>query len=91
MGHRIAVSFPNQSRSYDEGRHQIRFLGHSGMDSVPFRIDVDALLMSTAADKNETACLAAFDTKRALIEQAAARAYSGVRKSVYVLTTEDMH
>jgi hypothetical protein len=90
----MSLSFPNRSRSYDERRRQVRFLGHVGMASVPFRIDADALLMTQGADsagEDETTCLAAFDTKRAIIEQAAARAYTSARKTVYVLTNEDLH
>ncbi|WP_223476717.1 DUF1488 domain-containing protein [Oricola indica] len=92
MRNAVKLSFPNQSRSYDDVRRQVRFLGHVGMESIPFRIDADALIGSIAGETMpvETACLTAFDARRSTIERAAGRVYSDARKSVYILTARDL-
>lgn len=92
MRNAVKLSFPNQSRNYDDVRRQVRFLGHVGMESIPFRIDADALIGSSAGETTplETACLTAFDARRSTIERAAGRVYSDARKSVYILTARDL-
>lgn len=32
----MSLSFPNQSRSYEEAGKRIRFIGHDGMFEIPF-------------------------------------------------------
>jgi hypothetical protein len=60
------------------------------MRTIPFRIDVDAIIDNVPPDSNEeAACLAAFDEKRATIESVAAEAHSHGRKPEYVLTSAD--
>ena len=39
----MALSFPNPSRSFDESRKGVRFVGHDGVFEVPFFIEADAL------------------------------------------------
>ena len=39
----MALTFPNQSRSYDEANKQIRFSGHDGMFEVRFFVDGEGL------------------------------------------------
>ena len=38
----MTLAFPNPSRSFDEVRNAVRFIGHDGMFEVPFFIDADA-------------------------------------------------
>ena len=37
------LNFPNQTRSYHEGGHFIRFFGHDGLTEIAFKVDVKAL------------------------------------------------
>lgn len=82
----MTLGFPNESRSYDEGRKRIGFVGHDGMFEVPFFVETDALL---AADAGEAACLAAFDAASARIHDVARKAYKSARKPEYVLAASD--
>ena len=60
----MTLSFPNRTRSYDETRRRISFVGHDGMFEVPFFIQTDAL---SATARGEAQYLAAFDAARASI------------------------
>ena len=86
----MALTFPNQSRSYDEAGQRIRFLGHDGMFEIPFAVDIDALASArTPAPTAEAGYLAAFDSAREAIHAVARKAYSRGRKNVYLLTPAD--
>ena len=86
----MTLAFPNRSRNYDDTRRQVRFYGYEGMQTIPFRVDVDAIIEHVPPHSNEeVAYLAAFDRMRAIIESAASRAHSGSRKPEYVLTSAD--
>ena len=39
----MALNFPNNSRSYDETRHAVRFWGYDSAMEVSFFVTVDAL------------------------------------------------
>lgn len=39
----MTLDFPNPSRSFDEARNAVRFIGHDGMFEVPFFIEAAAL------------------------------------------------
>ena len=39
----MSVTFPNQSRSYDETGHRIRFSGYQGMFEIRFFLEMDGL------------------------------------------------
>jgi hypothetical protein len=81
----MSLSFPNRSRSFDEARKAVRFLGYDGMFEVAFLVQAEALVPPsrvTAAD-----CLAAFDAARGSIYKAALRAY--VRGRSTTLTAAD--
>ena len=39
----MSLAFPNPSRSFDEVRNAVRFIGHDGMFEVPFFVEADAL------------------------------------------------
>ncbi|AOF94484.1 DUF1488 family protein [Sinorhizobium sp. RAC02] len=81
----MSLSFPNQSRSYEEAGKRIRFIGHDGMFEIPFFAGADLFPAATS----EAAYLNAFDAARVAIYKAARRAYSGARRTTYVLTRAD--
>ena len=89
----MALTFPNNSRSYDETKHRIRFLGYDGMFEVKFFVEIDAL--SKAMHKvvaGESALLEGFDSVRDDILDVAQQAYSNGRgKTMYVLTPTDFN
>ncbi|MER9233144.1 DUF1488 domain-containing protein [Mesorhizobium sp. M0622] len=86
----MTLNFPNPSRSYDAAAKRIRFVGHDGMAEVPFFVEVAALsAASPAASGTEAEYLSAFDAQRSSIHDAARKAYSYGRKTVYVLTPAD--
>lgn len=49
----MTLIFPNSSRSFDEKRNAVRFLGHEGMFEVRFFVEADALVvaMPNSADR----------------------------------------
>ena len=51
----MTLAFPNRSRNYDDARRQVRFYGYEGMHTVPFRVDVDAIIDQVPPDTNEEA------------------------------------
>jgi hypothetical protein len=82
----MTLTFPNRSRSYDEARQRVRFIGHDGMFEVPFFVETDALPSAAAGEANY---LAAFDAARATIHDIAREIYGNSRRKVYVLTAAD--
>jgi hypothetical protein len=87
----MTLAFPNRSRNYDDTRRQVRFFGYEGMRTIPFRVDVDAIIDNVPPESNEEAAyLAAFDRMRTIIESAASKMHSLSRKSEYVLTSADL-
>jgi hypothetical protein len=84
----MALIFPNRSRSFDETRKAIRFVGHDGMFEVPFFVRADALAQDGSAPPSEADALAAFDAARDSIYEAALRAYSRGRGAT--LTAADI-
>ena len=86
----MTLDFPNRSRSFDEARHVVRFVGYDGMFEVPFFVEAAALLGSAGgATASEAECLAAFDAARASIHNVARAAYSHGRRTSYTLTPAD--
>lgn len=90
----MTLAFPNPSRSFDEARNAVRFIGHDGMFEVPFFIEA-APLTRSATPVRETAaleaiCLSAFDASRTSIHDAARTAYARHRSSSYTLTIADI-
>lgn len=88
----MPLEFPNPSRSFDEARNAVRFIGHDGMFSVPFFIEADALA-PTSRNRPETAeaaCLAAFDAARHSIHTRARKLYSDGKRTIYTITAADM-
>ena len=64
----MTLAFPNLSRSFDEARNAVRFIGHDGMFEVPFFIEAGALARAEAGigktKPSEAECLRAFDAVR---------------------------
>ncbi|MBB2969852.1 DUF1488 domain-containing protein [Mesorhizobium sp. RMAD-H1] len=85
----MTLEFPNRSRSFDEARNAVRFIGHDGMFEVPFFIEVAALARSGSRKLSETDFLTAFDAARGSIYEVAREAYSHERRTSYTLTAAD--
>ncbi|WP_026227880.1 DUF1488 domain-containing protein [Hoeflea sp. 108] len=89
----MTLQFPNPSRSFDEVRNAVRFIGHDGMFEVPFFVEVGALAKSSAGLRNmelsEEMYLSTFDSARRSIEDVAREAYSHRRQTSYTLTAAD--
>jgi hypothetical protein len=86
----MALMFPNASRSYDETRRGIRFVGHDGMFEIPFFVEIGAFpLKANGESSSERDFLAAFDAARESIQSVAREAYANSRKNRYVLTPSD--
>ena len=88
----MTLAFPNPSRSFDEVRNAVCFIGHDGMFKVRFFIEAEALGRFEALrdkDAAEIACLSAFDALRGSIHDAASKAYARDRRDSYTLTSAD--
>jgi hypothetical protein len=81
----MALIFPNRSRSFDETRQGVRFLGYDGMFEVRFLVEAAALRSAS-----EVSCLNAFDATRSTIQAAATRAYARRRGNNFTLTAQDL-
>jgi hypothetical protein len=86
----MTLSFPNRSRSFDETRRAIRFIGYDGMLEVPFLVDSAALAIPDPAEHTEASYLVAFDLAREAIHVAARKAYSRARRKIYFLSVADL-
>jgi hypothetical protein len=90
----MTLDFPNPSRSFDETRNAVRFIGHDGMFEVPFFIEANALGSANGkgggAQAAEAACLSAFDTARRSVYDVARKLYSRGRQTSYIITAADM-
>jgi hypothetical protein len=87
---RMALSFPNQSRSYDPTRHAVRFWGHDSAMEASFFVDDDALKKIDPDMRfDEAGFLRAFDSHRNLIYAIAAKVYGRRHKGSYDLTAAD--
>jgi hypothetical protein len=88
------LEFPNPSRSFDQGRNAVRFIGHDGMFEVPFFIEADALVSTNGKGGGlaaaEAACLSAFDTARRSVYDIARKLYSRGRQTSYTITAADV-
>jgi hypothetical protein len=87
----MALSFPNQSRSYDARKRCVRFWAHDASFEVPFFVAADALCrIDPDATADEPGMLSAFDLNRDRIFAAAGRAYARDRRGSYTLSAADM-
>jgi hypothetical protein len=82
----MALTFPNLSRSFDEARSGVRFIGYDGMFEVRFLVEAGALGKTATAEKST---LAAFDAARKSIQDVARETYSHGKKNIYILTAAD--
>ncbi len=85
----MTLEFPNPSRSFDEVRNAVRFIGHDGMFEVPFFVETAALARPGAKPLTERDLLTAFDSARNSIHDVAREAYSHGRRTSYTLTAAD--
>ncbi len=82
----MALSFPNQSRSYDSTRRAVRFWGHDSAMEASFFVTEEALKrVQPGMQFDEAGLLGAFDANRDLIYATAAK---GGKKAVVVYTIE---
>ncbi|MBZ9840963.1 DUF1488 domain-containing protein [Mesorhizobium sp. CA15] len=85
----MTLAFPNPSRSFDQTRRAVCFIGHDGMFQVRFFVEVEVLGTFGDAGGKETAemaYLSAFDALRSSIQDAASKAYARERRNSYTLT-----
>jgi hypothetical protein len=86
----MTLAFPNPSRSFDQTRRAVCFIGHDGMFQVRFFVEVEALGTfndnAGGGETAETAYLSAFDALRSSIQDAASKAYARERRNSYTLT-----
>ena len=86
----MALSFPNQSRSYDATRRAVRFWGYDSAMESSFFVTEEALKRVQPDMRfDEVDLLRAFDLNRSLIYAAAVKVYSRGRKGSYDLVTAD--
>jgi hypothetical protein len=86
----MALSFPNESRSYDPMRRAVRFWSHDSAMEASFSVSEDALKrVRPAMLLDEAGLLGAFDANRDLILAAATKVYGRGRKGSYDLSALD--
>jgi Protein of unknown function (DUF1488) len=86
----MALSFPNQSRSYDARRRAVRFWGYDSAMEASFFVTEEALgQVQPGMRCDEAGLLGAFDANRDLICATAAKVYARGRKGSYDLVSAD--
>ena len=86
----MALSFPNDSRSYDATRQAVRFWGHHSAMESSFFLTADGLKrLQPDMASGPDAALRVFDSHRQQIYAAAAKVYARGRKGSYDLTASD--
>jgi hypothetical protein len=87
----MGLTFPNQSRSYDEANRRIRFSGYDGMFEIRFFLEIDALAKAFSGTiSGERDYLAAFDSIRKQVLAVAEKAYGrGQSRTMCTLTIAD--
>ncbi len=86
----MALSFPNQSRSYDSTRRAVRFWGHDSAMEASFFVTEEALKrVQPNMQFDEAGLLGAFDANRDLIYATAAKVYARGHKGSYDLIDAD--
>jgi hypothetical protein len=87
----MALSFPNQSRSYDTRKQCVRFWAHDASFEIPFFVEAGALArIDPNATSDEQGLLSVFDLNRDRICIAAGRAYASDRRGSYTLAASDL-
>jgi len=78
----MTLSFPNNSRSFDEAKNRVRFWGYDRSIEISFFVEGDALKkFSPQAMSAEAGFLKAFDTARQRIHEVAEKVYARGRKN----------
>lgn len=85
----ITLSFPNRTRSFDEVRNAVRFIGYDNLSEVLFFIEVAALSKPIDGVYSQAACLSAFDDACDMIHDVAQKVYSRKKGTSYLLKTTD--
>jgi hypothetical protein len=86
----MALSFPNQSRSYDATRRAVRFWGYDSAMEASFFMTEDALKrIEPDMRSDEVGLLGAFDANRELIYATAAKVYARGHRGSYDLVGDD--
>jgi len=87
----MALTFPNQARSYDETHRRVRFVGHDGMFEVRFFVPAEMLAGGLSQrTANASDYLAAFDALRPRIQDAAEKAYKASGDNMIVLNPQKL-
>jgi hypothetical protein len=87
----MAISFPNDSRSYDATRCAVHFWGHDRSMESSFFVTADALNRIQPNLRPDPAdLLRAFDANRDRIYAIAAKVYARGRKGSYQLDAADV-
>lgn len=87
------LSFPNQSRSFDEANDRIRFWAYDGAIEVSLFVECDAIRhLSKTMPSTKDQLLAGFDSSRQLLHDAAERVYRLSPRGIYActLSTDDI-
>ena len=88
---RLALNFPNRSRSYNATRHCVRFWAYDEVLEISFFVEEDALCrMDPKATRSEAGFLNALNLHRVRIFKAAGRVYSRHSKGSYTLAASDL-
>lgn len=88
---KMALSFPNQSRSYDARRRCVRFWAYDDVLEISFFVEEDALCrIDSEITRSEAEFLNSFDLHRDRIFKAAGRVYSRHGKASYTLAISDL-
>jgi hypothetical protein len=86
----MPLSFPNQSRSYDNRRNAVRFWGHDSAMEASFFVTTEALQrLQSNLPIDEASLLDAFDSNRVLICATAAKVYARGHRGSYELQASD--
>ena len=88
----MRLSFPNQSRSFDESNSRVCFWGYDSAIEVSFFVETDALKgLCPKMSGVEAGFLQAFDTARNKIYEAANKVYvrDGRGAYSYILSAKD--
>ena len=88
----MRLSFPNQSRSFDESNRHVCFWGYDSTIEVSFFVETDALKRLCPKMKDaEAGCLQAYDTMRNKIHEVANNIYvrDGKGSFSYILSAKD--
>jgi hypothetical protein len=87
----MTLNFPNPTRSFDEMRNAVCFVGHDGIFEIRFFVEAGALANGGAEGSrmSEAKCLSAFDRLRGSIHDVAREAYSNNHFNSYTLSAAD--